>query len=321
MVTIRKINDPSYEQLRKAIEFSAEHWEEINPIFSQEKFLAWKKLRVQLVLAQEKEEIQGSCFILPYDFSGAEKEAEYVWLFNMVVSASAKNLGALLLLKIMNWYPAVMCIGVTEQAAKIYEALRWKKYVNIWRCVHPICFTEMVEHYEGRLGNSLKRQTLKIAGILYNNIMYYLESLLALIGQRHEIKQGKAEDHYNAIKNLKENEKLKIISSYCDLSIIKNKDNVLITSINGIGRIIKDNHKGFNRILAHARLWHELRYKHSLFCEYIVTSKKEKMRAYGLGYIPVEMPIFYHDKKRILTSFFQKINESDFSFLSCDKLL
>jgi hypothetical protein len=314
MIKINRITKPSFKQYQDAVRFTAEQWKEINPSDCRERYEALLRLRFELILAQEEDKIQGTCFVLPDKFSGPSAEHRFVWLFGMIVCPAAKNLGALMLFKIMSWYPAILCIGVTEEAAKLYQALRWKKYGEVWRCVHPIRLTDMLEHYKNRLPDSLKINLLKAGGLVYELLMFIIELLLR---PACWVKKVRFSTHEQIINN-----KLNIISRYRKIYFIIGEDKaVAAVDVDGIGRIVRDDFVGGKRFLAHLKLWRNLINHGIIYCEYIATSKKDMRQALIYGYLPINMPIYYKDKNNILTTYFNNIQNKKFTFLSTDKLL
>ena len=286
-----------------------------------ERLDAWKIYKVELIIAQESDNIQGVCFVLPGNFCNPEEELTYVWLFGMVTSPQARNLGALMLFKIMAWYPAIMCMGVTEEAAKLYQALRWKKYDRIWRCVHPICLKDMLEHYKERLKGSPKNTFLKFFGWIYERFFSLIETLFNSVSQimNYTVSLGILP---NLIQPDSDDKKLAEISKYRKIyTVISKNKNLISIEVSKIGRIIRDDFRGINRYIAHFKLWHELRARKNIYCEYIITNEKGKRQAYFYGYIPFQMPIYYFDKSNYLINFFKNIENNNFSYLSCDKLI
>ena len=83
-----------------------------------------------------------------------------------------------MLLKLLGWYPAIMGIGITAAAAKIYEALRWKKYDHIWRCVHPIKVNKLLVRYQARINSRWKTTVIMAVGWVYE-FMFLIEIVIS----------------------------------------------------------------------------------------------------------------------------------------------
>ncbi len=280
------------------------------------------KLGVELILAQEEDMLQGVCFVLPDRYNNEGVTDNFAWLFNLVVTKEAKNLAALMLFRIMNWYPAIMCIGVTDGAAKLYNAMRWKKYEGIWRCVHPIKLSAMVKRYKERLKNPYKILVLKAVGLIYDTVMLFLESITLLASNIKMAKFIRSSDLNLRKPPLNYGSKLKIISTYRDIYVLFWRNRIIkVVDWNGIGRVVQDDFDGLIKFIAHLKLWQKLREENIILSEYIATSKKSKIKAMLCGYIPIKMPIYFWDKNIKLNNFIKNIEQSNFNFASCDKII
>ena len=322
MLEILRVTEPTIAQYSEASLVAAEQWPDTKVLIRKERFQAFQQLGVELVLAQENEELLGVAFLLPDKYQSTTQEHNFVWLFRVFSRPQAKNLGALMLLKIMNWYPVIMGIGITPVAAKLYQTLRWKQYDQVWRCVHPIKLKKMVEQYTDRLGGFWKVKFFKTIGWGYELVSSLAESL---INSRYAAEQ-KTPRFLKELETLPNDShlerKLKIVSSYLTLYRITKGDKALEAfAIMGIGRIVRDDFQGLKRFLAHVKLWQDLRKNDASFSEYIATSERDKSQAYYCGYIPLRMPIYYWDKHKILDDYFINFATSNFNFASCDKLL
>lgn len=75
--------------------------------------------------------------MLPCRVENGADSVEWVSLFQLATRPETKNIGGIMMLKIMSTYPAVIGLGVTPDAEALYKALRWHCYADVWRGVHP----------------------------------------------------------------------------------------------------------------------------------------------------------------------------------------
>ena len=319
MIEIIRLSKPTNAQFLEAIQFAERMLEHLKTLRLHARVAAFQRLGIELVLVKENKQIQALCFVLPDKYYYAGEERRFVWLFDMIADPKAKNLGSFMLLRIMNWYPSTMCIGVTEAAARLYQALRWNKYDNIWRCVRPVKLMGMFERYHGRLEPSLRNLLLKMMAPCYDALMFLVE---ACISSHLSINQS-APFSRKKSRLQRDNEfKLNIVSSYLDILTIDEEDHSLeAVIIYGIGRIVYNDFHGFRRFLAYLRLQQIVRKKNVLLLEYLTTCPENKRKALLYGFIPIKIPIYYWDKNNQLDEFFKKLDDHNFSFGSCDKIL
>jgi hypothetical protein len=322
MGQIIRVTAPAPEQYEEASRLAAEQWPATHSLHRPERFAAFRRLGVELVLAREGEHPQGVAFLLPDRYRSRGGEHRFVWLFRVYARPEAKNLGALMLMRLMQWYPAILGIGITPAAAKLYETLRWRQYPDVWRCVHPISLQAMTARYADRLAGSWQAPALRFLGRGYDRGAALVEACL---------KPGLAVEHLppappggSALPaDLSPRErKLALAATYLPRLRLTRKGRVLEAYvIMGAGRIVRDDFRGPARLWAHVKLWQELRRLQASFSEYLATSAGEARRALGCGYIPLRMPIYYWDKDQTLGGLFAALEQSDFSFADCDKLL
>ena len=319
MPQILKIDKLEFDQFIEAVRFSDEQLGYlgydmiINP---PQRFKVFKKLGVELVLAMEQNEILGICFVLPDQTP--IKHHPFVWLFGMVTKPEGKNIGALMLFKMMHLFPAIMCIGVTEIAGKLYRALRWKEYHEVWRCVHPIDLAKMFDKYKDRIKNNNHIKILESLGPFYNlgvNFGQLLVSIATLLRKsRNSINSPIPSSEYN--------HEIALVSSYRKLYNVTMGRRVLeAIEMDGIARVVRDEFSGWEKLLAHMQVWKKLKCHGGVGMEYIATSLAEKRQALLYGYAPIRMPIHYWDKYGKLSDFFEVFPGSNFTFASCDKIL
>jgi hypothetical protein len=319
MIEIIRLTKPTNAQFIEAIQFAERLQEHFKTLRHHARFAAFQRLGIELVLVKENKQIQALCFVLPDKYYYDGEERRFVWLFDMIADPKAKNLGSFMLFRIMNWYPSTMCIGVTKAAARLYQALRWNKYDKIWRCVRPVKLMGMFERYQSRLEASWKSLLLKMIAPCYDALMSFVE---AYISSHLSINQGTPFSRKKG-KLQRDNEfKLNIVSSYLDILTIDEEDQSLeAVIIHGIARIVYNDFHGFKRFLAYLRLQQIVRKKNVLLLEYLTTCSENKRKAFLYGFIPIRMPIYYWDKHNRLDEFFKKLDDDNFAFASCDKIL
>jgi hypothetical protein len=319
MLQIIRIERPTLEQFKKAALVCEERWEDTKPLNRKERFEVFQRLDVELVLAQDEKEIQAVCFLLPDKFWGEKEEQKFVWLFQVASRLTAKSTGVLMLLRAMQLYPAMMGIGITEQAERLYQTLGWKKYNKVWRCVHPINLNSFIELYKDRIKDAKAVIVLKALGTLYNISMMALEKFISYtLPMKGTSKINKIQEQRILLPNYEY--KVELVSSY--LNVFRIGKRILeAVEITGKGRIVRDDAKGFERLKAHIMLWHELRKNKVIYNEFIATSERARKEAFYCGYFPLRMPIYFYDKFNKLNYFFDNLHKVNFTFASCDKIL
>lgn len=315
---IERIIKPDLQQYKEAMQFSGDFLGHIITPIVWERYEVLQQLGVELILASEKDRIFGVCFVLPDEFTGPQGVRGFVWLFGMIATPEAKNIGALMLFKIMNWYPAIMCIGVTEIAAKLYQALRWKKYDRIWRCVHPIKLRTMVNLFHQRIAGSGWMPLIKVVAWVYDLLVSPLLSLISYRFQVEKVASARSE----LVHGTKEQRKVNLVATYSNVIRMTDKKNIIeVVESDKAGRIVRDDFSGWKRLLIHLQLWKAIKKQDVIYTEYIVTSERDSKQAICLGYLPLKMPIYYWDKTNLLCPFFSNLEGSTFNFASCDKIL
>ena len=320
MLQIQRLKRPSFEQVQDATKVCEQQWAYLGPMNCRMRFETLQKLGVELVLAQDGEDIQGVCFVLPDAYTDKDQSQDFVWLFQLYVIPESRNLGALMLMRMMSWYPAIMCTGVTEEAGEIYSALRWEHYDDIWRCIHPVDLNRMAEAFEGRITSGWQRATLFLFGVIYTPVLRFFE---VLVGRdvTVEILGGEVDRHEEDRSVDSIEAKLGCVANYLEVIRIRRGHHVLTAVVlGGMGRIVEDRSTGWNRVKVLCRLWLELRKKGAMLSESIASSEKQRRAAIWFGSFPLRMPIYYWDKENRLGSFFSQIEGMNFTYSDCDKI-
>lgn len=323
MFQIFRIEKPSVEEFLEAFRVCEERWDYLKSLRKMERFQAFQKLGVELVIARDEYTIQAVCFVLPDVIRTEGRDLECVWLFQLASRREARNVGGLMLYRIMSWYPVILTIGVTEEARRIYEVLKWNHYDRVWRCVHPISVTGLLHQYKSRLQNGWKRGAMKMAGFVYDPAMNLMELILgcgvrvekwlplysdeALVGDRSSARRG---------------EILGLVSGYLDVHrVLLNGKALDVVETAGVGRVVRDQLHGFDRLRAHARMWRVLRGRDVRFTELPATSKEAASLAVVCGYFPLRMPIYFWDRSQRIQLWLMGLEKAEFGFASCDKIL
>ena len=316
MVQIEQVQSPSKEQYREAHRLCATHWTHLDSLDLDARFALFEHLAVELVLARDGQKLLGVCFVLPDSVSSASGILPVVWLFNLYVLPESQNLGALMLMRMMHWYSPIMCIGVTAQAGQIYRALRWQCFEQVWRCVHPINLSAAVSQFGQNVSAGWLRVILRMAGVIYNPLMRVLDHLLSMgIGAQNV----EGLDLDRAPQKLPQNsvERSALVATYL---MAFETAGLMAVEIGGIGRLVRDDLNGLQRVREHARLRRALRKQGVVMTEFIASSVSDKKRALWCGAMPISMPIYYWDPDDLLAGFFAEFDRSDFTFASCDKI-
>ncbi|MDP6041366.1 MAG: hypothetical protein QGG64_22660 [Candidatus Latescibacteria bacterium] len=316
MVQIDRVQCPSREQYREAHRLSASYWTHFGVLDCDPRFALFERLGVELVLARDDRELLGVCFILPDSVATPNGRRQLFWLFNLYARPEAHNLGALMLMRIMRWYSPIMCIGVTEQAGQIYRALRWQCYEDVWRCVHPIDLQGTVAQFGQDLSSRWQLFALRITGFLYNPLMRLVERLLSVGVLLHDV-EGIAADVAPEQLPPEPEKRVALVATYLNAYATSGLHAV---EIGGIGRLVRDDLTGLQRMREHARMRRELREQGAVVNEFVAVSQREKKRALWCGAVPIRMPIYYWDKDGVLGTFFNTFEQSEFTFASCEKI-
>src|SRR5450756_106761 len=166
---IQRLSRPSLEQFAQAAEICHLRWSYLAGL---------QKLGVELVVAEENGRMEGVCFVLPASGELDGERIDWVYLFQLATRPEAGNIGGMLMWRIMSLYPAILSMGVTDVAERMYQVLRWKRYDNVWRGVHPLRLSRMLEDYGGRIASPWRLRALRALACAYDLLAPPLEALL-----------------------------------------------------------------------------------------------------------------------------------------------
>ncbi len=231
-----------------------------------------------------------------------------VWPFQVAMREGRENLAPFLLLHLAKTYPVALAIGITPRMEKLYQALKWKCYPDLWRAVHPIELGRMAEDYRDRL-KPWQRTALGASGVFYNAVWRVLEMLLASAPV-----PGPPQPEPGPLAR-----KLELILPYA-AGVQADRGRLQAVELYGVGRIVRDAAVP-DGLRHHARLWRELRRRRAKFCEFLVASPEDRRRARWLGYVCLPLPLYYSDPGQRLGQWFGEYVRSGFTFLNTDKVL
>jgi hypothetical protein len=262
---------------------------------------------VELVVAEENGRMEGVCFVLPANGELDDKPISWVYLFQLATRPEAGNIGGMLMWRIMSLYPAILSMGVTDVAERMYQVLRWKRYDNVWRGVHPLKLSRMLEDYGGRIASPWRLRALRALACAYDLLAPPLEALLSW-GVSCRVWKPAGEQL----------SKKDVVASYLEWF---RTPQVEAVDAGGAGRIAGGAGLGLAALRQHAALWRALRRRDAKFCEMLLVSPAAKRRARCLGYVPLAMPAWYWDKSGVLEKWLAGLPQREFSFLDTDKIV
>jgi len=305
---IVRIASPSLEEFAAAGEVCETRWPYMKEFHTRARFEAFQKMGVELIAAREDHHLQGVCFVLPCRYPFQNDTVEWVSLFQLAARPETKNLGALLMMRIMSTYPAIVSMGVTDDATKLYVALKWKRYDQIWRGFHPLDMPKMAEDYAGRL-TPWQQRGLSLGGHVYNLLSRPLEwGLGAGVACRHIAATNTAG---SALE-----QKLGWIASYYPTHQV---GAMPFVNAGGIGRILTSQPTEWGSLRQHARIWRQLSSEGAKFCEMLLTTPEARQRAERLGYKAITMPAWYQDKNGMVAKLLDALRRHELTFLHTDK--
>lgn len=309
-MAIVRLANPTLDDFQAAGRICEIRWPFLRSLHTRERFLAFQRMGVELIVAREGERLDGVCFALPCRYQLAGGAVEWVNLFQLATRPEARNVGALMMMRIMGLYPTVVSIGVTPEITPLYVALRWKRYDDIWRGVHPLDMRRMAEDYGDRLSEPWMRVTFRAVAQVYNLGAPVAEKLLG-IGVPHRTWSPKeASDPQLRAKGA-------TLASYSPL--FQSGSGPVSVDAGGVGRVLTTYQEGWGSLREHARLWRGLRGRGAKLCEVLATSAQAKRRLLALGYLPIPMPMWYVDKAGMAPKLIQAMQRNEVSFFHTDK--
>lgn len=288
MLEVIRYPQPTPEQLEEAAALSHLHWDYLRALDGPERRKAFQSLGVELAVAVDDGQIQAAAFLLPappdLNPPAGPAAATFYFLFQVCARPGAKGAGAVLISSVMRWYPAILGVGITAQAERVYVKLRWQPLDSVWRGVHPINLAAMLADYGDRFEKPWMRTTLGLISGLYNLLSPMAEFLLAL---------GKVASPSLPLPG---NPREQAIAAYIGLL---ESGAVRAADVGGIGRIVAAP-PSMGSLVHHAAVWRGLRRRGAKFCEIMLMSSDSRSRAILGGYIPMRLQFMYWDKHKTL---------------------
>jgi hypothetical protein len=309
-MNIVRIVEPTPDDFRAAADVCELRWPYLKALHTPCRFEMFEKLGVELVVAREGAVFTGVCFVLPCRCRVGSDVVEWVSLFQLASRPEAKNVGGLLMMRIMSAYPAIISMGVTDEVVPLYKALRWKYYGDIWRGVHPIDLRRMAADYSDRLSGPVLGALRGVAGV-YNAVSRLaLEPALSLGLACRAV----TEPSQDPLLHQKE----RLVAS-CFGIHVAGADGPAFTDVGGVGRVLSSPAGGWASLRHHAAMWRQLRLRNAKLCEILLASPDARRQAMRRGYIPLRMPAWYMEKNGAASKVLEAARLGTLSFLHTDK--
>jgi len=316
-VNVRRLERPDLDDYRRASQVGAPYWAYLEALNTDLRFRTFLDLGVELVVAEENDEYRAACFVLPDLLDHGGRPEKIVWLFQLAATRDARNAGALLLLAMREWYPTMMSVGVTDEAARVYRAMGWKSNEDVWRCVRPIDIGA-VRNEEGRRLGRWARRGLGVGGVVYTIGTRLAESSVGFGATRVAPSQPETK----TTLPVGTHDRVRSVAHYLPVhSIQQGHDLLQAVDVGGIARIVSDNTTGIGRHRAHARLWKSLRGQGVRLIEQVALSPAACRTSLFSGYFPIRMPVYVWSRTGDPSPIFQDFARSGFGFADCDKIL
>jgi len=301
-----RLTAPTLEQFAEAAEVNYVRTPFQRALDSPARFRGFQKLGVEVALVRRDGRMEAVAYLLPASLETLEGRVDWVYMFQVAARLEAPGAGALLVRQVMQWYPAILGIGITPDAVRIYKAFKWTRYRNMWRLVHPLRLDRMIADYGSRLTKPWQRNTLSAAAGVYNFAGRWIEAALAA---------GVACEPWKPPAG---QTKAAAVAEYLPLY---KAGNLVAANVGGAGRIGNPPASGLGSLRHHAALWRQMRRDGLKFCEMLIPTPELMRRAKFLGYRPVSMPVWYWDKNRTMAPVLEQLGSGKISFLETDKVV
>lgn len=306
MVEIERIASPSLEQYAEAAEVNYERTPYQRALDSRGRFLGFQKLGVEIAAVRREGRMESVSYLLPSSCPSPGGPTEWVYMFQLASRRETAGAGALLVKRIMEWYPAILGIGITPDAERMYKAFKWTYFGDIWRVVHPLNFDRMLDDYGDRLARPWQRRLLRAGAGVYNLGAAWMERALSAGAGCEQARPPEPES------------KAAVVAGYLPMY---RSGVVIATDVGGAGRIGNRPAAGVGGLRQHAAIWSAMRRRGVKFCEMLAHSPEFRARAMRLGYYPVRLPVWYWDKKQRMGPALDLLRNGHISFLDTDKVV
>lgn len=298
MHEIERIPSPSLQQYAQAAEVNYERTPYQRELDSPGRFLAFQKLGVELATVRRAGRMEAVAYLLPASCPSAAGPTSWVYMFQVAARLNIAGAGALLVRRVMQWYPAILGIGITPDAERLYQAFKWIYFSGVWRAVHPLNLDRMMDDYGARVTSQSRRTLLRSCGGIYNGAGQWLESLLSMGIECDRTPHPKID----------------YLPSY-------RAGEVTAINVGGMGRICNRPAEGMGGLRAHAAIWRDMRRDGVKACEILIPAPRFRAPAMRLGYYPIRLPVWYWDQQGCLQPALARLRAGSMSFLDTDKIL
>lgn len=302
MAETQRLTAPTLEQFAEAAEVNYLRTPFQRAVDSPARFRGFQRLGVELAVVRHEGRMVAVAYLLPSSLNGIR----WVYMFQVAASLDAPGAGALLIREVMKWHPAILGIGITPDAVRIYKAFKWTHYRDMWRLVHPLRLDKMLEDYGERLQTSWRRRMLRAVSGSYSLTATMIERVLASGTKCEPWKPGP------------DAPKAQVVAEYLPLY---RAGKLTAADVGGAGRIGIPPASGLGSLHEHAAMWREMRRDGLKFCEMLIPTPELRGRAQRLGYWPVSLPVWYWDKAGVMAPVLEALGSGRISFLETDKVV
>lgn len=306
MDEIERICSPTIEQYAEAAEVNYERTPYQRELDSPGRFEAFQKLGVELAVVRRAGRMEAVAYLLPAACESPAGRTSWAFMFQVAARFNIAGAGALLVRRVMQWYPAILGIGITPDAERLYKAFKWTYFPDVWRAVHPLNLDRMMDDYGARVSEPWRRKLLQSGAGIYNGSGRWIESLLSS-GIECEPWRPPEKDR-----------KASAVSSY--LAAYRAGE-VTAINVGGIGRICNRPAAGLGSLRQHAAIWREMRRDGVKACEMLIPAPQFRATAMRLGYYPLRLPVWYWDKQGRMQPVVDRLRGGEMSFLDTDKII
>lgn len=309
MADIERISSPTVEEYAEAAEINLERTPYQRELDSPARFLGFQKLGVEIAVVRRQGRMASVAHLLPSSCESSGGEISWVYMFQLASRQDAAGAGAILVKRIMEWYPAILGIGITPDAERMYKAFQWKHFGDIWRAVHPLHLDRMMEDYANHGKHMTKPwqwKLLRTCAGAYNAGTALIEKALS-VGIDCERWKPSAEAS-----------KAAVVADYLPMY---RAGMVIAADVGGIGRVGNQPGADAGSLRQHAAIWREMRRGGVKFCEMLAHSPEFRARAIRLGYYPARLPVWYWDRHHRMEPALELLRSGRISFWETDKVV
>jgi hypothetical protein len=301
-----RLTAPTLEQFAEAAQVNYARTPFQRTLDSPGRFHGFQRQGVELAVLRRDGRMEAVAYLLPSSLETPEGRVDWVYMFQVAARPEAPGAGALLVRQVMKWYPAILGIGITPDAVRIYQAFKWTHYRDMWRLVHPLRLDRMMNDYGGRLAKPWQRSVLSAMSGVYNFAGGAIEAALA--GGASPPSAISFERHTKGAS----------IAEYLPLY---QAGQLFAANVGGAGRIGNPPASGLGSLRQHAALWRQMRRDGLKFCEMLIPTPELRQRARRLGYWPISLPVWYWDKNGTMAPVLEQLGSGRISFLETDKVV